>query len=86
MRRYTGTERGERYAKLISHVGDVADADPHLTDRRFGDLVDPTRSGQFVTIVNVVSRECGTDAASWRVNRLLNMVGTMQHEAAERGG
>ena len=42
-----------------------------------GDLIDPTRPHTTTNVVNIVSSEISGDAASWRFDRLLDMVATV---------
>jgi hypothetical protein len=70
----------------LSHFGEGRIEPDGVADRRFADLVDPTRPGRVTDIVNAASREVGTDAKDWRVDRLVSMVAQLEREARERGG
>lgn len=78
LRRYPNTDVGERYATVIAHVGDPDHADPEVWERTLGDFLDPTRPGNMMDVTNRVSQLLGSDAAEWRVDRLLRMAGAGQ--------
>lgn len=75
-----GTDRGENYQQLLAHHGEGSHEDPGIYERRLGDLLDPSRPGRMVDVVNAVTRETGIDATEWGVERLLGMVMQVEQE------
>jgi hypothetical protein len=84
LRRWAGTDYGDRYGRLLSHVGDPSHADPSVGERSLGDYLDPSRPGGATALVNAASRECGTDAAAWRWARLVTFVASLERERREQ--
>lgn len=83
-RRYAGTQRGESYQTHLAFLGEGDHADLSVYERTLGDLVDPTRPGRFIDVVNTVTRDAGLDAKDWGVQRLLSMVVNIEREANQR--
>jgi len=83
-RQHVGTDRGDQFQKIMAHGGEGDYSDPSVYQRTLGDLIDPTRSGGFMQIVNAVTREVGSDVSEWPLNRLLNMVGGMEQTQSPR--
>lgn len=79
MRRWADTDRADAYARALAHYGEGDHEPPAVWERRAGDLVDPTRSGRAVDVVNGVSRATGQDTAAWTLDRLLSMAATVAH-------
>jgi hypothetical protein len=75
---------GDKYARLIAKTGSPDHADPTSTQRTLGDLIDPTRSGGIMPMVNSVSREVGRDVADWSIRRIWSLYAQMEAEARER--
>jgi len=84
LRRWPGTDLGDRYGRLIATAGSPDHADPTSTERTLGDLVDPTRPGGIMPIVNSASREVGRDVASWSMQRIWGLYAQIEAEARER--
>lgn len=84
LRWYAGSDVGDQYAKLLSHAVGPDAAAVSLSDRTLGDLVDPTRPGRMLSLVNAVSADIGTDAAGWTVDRLLAYAATLEQRDRER--
>lgn len=85
LRRYSGTELGDQYRRVLAFGADENPGDPRTYERTLGDLLDPLRPGRVVDIVNAVTRETGVDAEGWRIDRLLSMVAGLEADAAARG-
>lgn len=84
MRRYSGTQQGEHYRQLLNFGTEQNVTDPKNHERTLGDLLDPLRPGRMTDLVNSVTRETGIDAATWRVDRLLRMVASIEYAAAQQ--
>jgi len=84
VRRWPGTDVGERYAQHIAYAGSPDHADPLSVERTLGDLLDPTRPTRVLDLVNAVSREVGRDVAGWNLGRVWSLYGQMEREARER--
>lgn len=69
---------------MLAFGTDVDVGQVGVWERGVGSLLDPTRPGSVMEVVNAVSREVGGDAGGWRVDRLLSMVAGLEREARER--
>jgi len=76
-RRWAGTQTGENYQTVLALFGEGDYSTPRIYERTMGDLIDPTRPHTTTNVVNIVSSEISGDAASWRFDRLLDMVATV---------
>lgn len=81
---YAGSERGERYMTILAHGGEGDHGTPGVWERTIGDLIDPSRPGSIMAVVNSVSREVGRDVQGWRVDRLVSMYAGLVQESRER--
>jgi len=77
LRRHSGTDRGDRYQRILAHHGTGNADDPEVYERTLGDLVTPTRPTGPTDVVNAVVLETAADAETWRLERLLSMVATI---------
>lgn len=78
LRRHAGTDLGDQYQKVLAHGGEGDYSEPSLWERTLGDILSPTRPGRMVDVVNVVTRETGIDAETWRYDRLLSMLAQVE--------
>lgn len=84
LRRWPGTDVGDEYGRLIAKAGSPDHADPTSAARSLGDLVDPTRPGGVMPVVNSVSRAVGRDVGGWSVRRVWAVYVQLEFEARER--
>jgi len=69
---------------LIAKAGSPDHTNPTSADRTLADLIDPTRPGSVMVMVNATSREVGQDVAQWSFMRIWGLYVQLETEARER--
>lgn len=58
---------------------------PTPTERTIGDLLDPMRPGEVMSVINLVTKATNQDAMGWSWNRLASMLTVLEVSAAQLG-